>query len=121
LRAPVILDLPQSYLFGCFLVAARAVAQVDDEDRRQLVAAVARARDRIQTVTEQTEKTLMGGALKHQGVRIVRPSDSLRAEFLAAASSARDRKAAQLLPPALLSQTRALISTFRAERGAHAR
>jgi hypothetical protein len=72
-------------------------------------------------VTEQTEKTLMGGALKHQGVRIVRPSDSLRADFFAAASSARDRKAEQLLPPGLLRQAGELIAGFRAEHGPRAR
>jgi TRAP-type C4-dicarboxylate transport system substrate-binding protein len=115
LRAPIVTNLPSSYLFGCVVLSEHALANVSADDRKLILSAAAHLQAAIEDVTKRAEKALYSGALQHQGVRVIEPSDALRAEFFALANAARDKKGPELLTDPLLKRTRQLLSDYRAE------
>jgi TRAP-type C4-dicarboxylate transport system substrate-binding protein len=110
-----ILRLPVSYLFGCILISSSSLADVAPEDYKEILSAAARRYTSIEEATLRTEKALFGGALSHQGVSLVEPSEQFSAEFFAAAKTARESEGAKLVPPELLRQVQQLLADFRAE------
>jgi TRAP-type C4-dicarboxylate transport system substrate-binding protein len=117
LRAPYVLDLHSAYLFGCVLLTSHALARVSPEDRKEIVGAAARLVARFEEVTIRTEKALFGGALAHQGVQMMAPSEAFRAEFFGDAVEARKRIGHKLLSAALIERVVGLLADFRAEHG----
>jgi TRAP-type C4-dicarboxylate transport system substrate-binding protein len=117
LRAPVVLNLHSSYLFGCVVVSNQALLGVLPEDVKELTAATAVLRDRMEAVTLRTEKVLLGGALQHQGVKVIEPGEGLRDEFFAAANTARDRENAGLVSKELLTRVLRILADYRAAHG----
>jgi TRAP-type C4-dicarboxylate transport system substrate-binding protein len=113
--APYLLDLHESHVFGCVLVSAHLYDALRPEDRQQVSAAAARLGVAFDELAVNTEKFLFGGALQHQGVKIVPASESLRAEFFGAAVAARQRAGNQVVSPTLITRVMSLLSDYRAE------
>jgi TRAP-type C4-dicarboxylate transport system substrate-binding protein len=115
LQAPYVLNLEGAHLFGCGVLSARVAARLSVEDQRALQAASARLADALNEESLKTDHALLNGALQHQGVHVITPSESLRAEFFNAAVAARARIGATLAPQALIDRVLGLLSDYRAE------
>jgi TRAP-type C4-dicarboxylate transport system substrate-binding protein len=115
-RAPYLVDLRGEYLFGCVLVANRAFLGLSADDQLQLRGAAAELRERLDEVSQREERALLGGLFQHQGVRVIAVGERFRAEFRAAATSARARIGGELVAPALLDEVSAALARYRAQR-----
>jgi TRAP-type C4-dicarboxylate transport system substrate-binding protein len=120
-RAPFLLDLRSSMLFGCLLVSSSSFYGLAPEDQKALVAVTARLADRIGDVGLQQEAALLGGAFQHQGVKLVPASERLRAEFFAAAKAAQEREGPKVVPLGLIQQVKEMLADYRAEHLGQAR
>jgi TRAP-type C4-dicarboxylate transport system substrate-binding protein len=115
IKAPYLLDLNHDALSGCVLFTSRAFAGLSPEDQRVVTAATARVEESFTELTRRTDGALLHGGFQHQGVTVIEPTETFRAEFFAAAQMARKRAGASVVPQQLLDQVLELLSDYRAE------
>jgi TRAP-type C4-dicarboxylate transport system substrate-binding protein len=117
-RATYLMDTHSDYTYGCNLIASRSFFALSKEDQAHLRDATAQLADRVEEVTRQQVRALLGGGFQHQGVTFVPIDEKFRAEFFGAANAARDRIAPRLLPTELLAHVREMLADYRAEHAA---
>jgi TRAP-type C4-dicarboxylate transport system substrate-binding protein len=116
-QAKYITDLRVGYLEGCMLVANRAWDRLTHTQREAVRAAAAKCAHRFDDVGREQDQQLLGGLFERQGLRILTPSPTLRAQYFEAARAARERLGEQLLPRALLDEVMRFLADYRAEHG----
>jgi TRAP-type C4-dicarboxylate transport system substrate-binding protein len=119
-RAPYLLDLNWSILFGCTLLSSRFFYGLSPDDQKALVTVIAHGAERIADVGLQQETALLSGAFKHQGVKLVPASERFRAEFFAAAKSSQEHDGPKLVPRELIQQVKEILADYRAEHAGRA-
>jgi TRAP-type C4-dicarboxylate transport system substrate-binding protein len=114
-QARYIIDLKMGVLSGCFVIASRAFDQLTPERQEILRGALAKAFARVEDVSEQQERALVGGLFQKQGLQPVPVGDVLRAEFFDGARMARAHLDPKLVSPQLIAQVSQLLADYRAE------
>jgi TRAP-type C4-dicarboxylate transport system substrate-binding protein len=114
-RAPYLLDMHESHVYGCVVMASRIFDSLAPEERQSVRAATARLSVGFDDLARKTEDTLLSGALQHQGVKVVKTTPAFRAAFFASAIAARQRIGAKLVSQAIIDKVIALLSDYRAE------
>lgn len=113
-----VLSLPTGFAWGCLTIAGRAFDRLTLEQQQVVRAAGAKAAARIDELGRLDDDALLGGAFHKQGLTVIEPAPTLRAEFLTAAREVRDRLGDRLLPHTTLQQILALLADYRMEHGA---
>jgi TRAP-type C4-dicarboxylate transport system substrate-binding protein len=116
-RTRYLLDLKLGYLWACLIVSSRAYDRLPVEAREVIHSAAARLAERINAVGLQQDAALLGGLFQRQGLAELKVSDTLRAQFLTAARSAREQLGDRLIDKIVLERTAAEIDHYRAEHG----
>jgi TRAP-type C4-dicarboxylate transport system substrate-binding protein len=112
-----VVALPLSFSWGCLAITSRAFDRLPVEARDAVLAAAAKASLRIGEAGRRDDELLLGGVLAKSGVKVIQPTESMRAQFLAAARAAREKIAPTALSPERLRQVQTLLADFRAEHG----
>jgi TRAP-type C4-dicarboxylate transport system substrate-binding protein len=113
-------DLRLGFLRGCILVSTRVFDALDVGEQQALRASIAKLVAQLEDIGRRQDEALIGGLFERQGVRVVRASESFRAEFFEAARQARDKLGAKLVDPALLQKVMSMLADYRAEHAAGA-
>lgn len=108
-------QFPFAPLHACALMSATAYERLPTNLREVVAAASVKFGLRIAETTRVQDDELLGGLFAKQGVRTVPVSPLLRAQFLEAAHTARDRLGAQLVPQELLLQVQSFLADYRSE------
>jgi TRAP-type C4-dicarboxylate transport system substrate-binding protein len=114
-RASYLLDFHYNYLWGCLVVADRALAELSGEQRAVFRNVGARLQQRYQDLGRQMDEALLGGAFQKQGVHIERASASFRAEYFAASRTARERVASRFVKKEIIDRVLQMLTDYRAE------
>jgi TRAP-type C4-dicarboxylate transport system substrate-binding protein len=109
------IDLRNDYLFGCLVVADRAMSRLTLAEQAAVRDLGARVRERYDDLGRRIDDALIGGLFQKQGLTAVPVSESLRAEYFSAARAARERVADRFVPPELLQRVQSLLADYRAE------
>jgi TRAP-type transport system periplasmic protein len=114
IEAPYLVELRQNVLFACVLMSPRVYHSLTPEQQRQLQTTTAQLRERVNDVGRSMETGLLEGGFAHQGVKRMPVSESMRAEFFAAARAARERMT-QHWSPELVREVQEKLADYRAE------
>jgi TRAP-type C4-dicarboxylate transport system substrate-binding protein len=106
-------QLPFAPLHGCALMTATAWDRLTPDLRDVVETASVKFGLRIGETTREQDEELLGGLFARQGVRSVPVPPLLRAQFLDAAHSARDRLGAQLVSQELLLKVQSFLADYR--------
>jgi TRAP-type C4-dicarboxylate transport system substrate-binding protein len=112
-QARYVVDLPLDYISACLIVARRAFDPLPLPMRNALSTAAAKLRVRFEDLGRRQDQALLGGIFAHQGLRPLPASRALRAEYLAATASARERLGEKLVSRALLEKVNEAIREYR--------
>jgi TRAP-type C4-dicarboxylate transport system substrate-binding protein len=115
-QAKYIVDLRIGYLEGCLLMANRTWDRLTHVQREAITAAAVKTARRFDDLGREQDRQLLGGLFEKQGLKILTPSASVRAQYFEAAREARERLGEQLLPRPLLDQVMRILADYRAER-----
>jgi TRAP-type transport system periplasmic protein len=114
-QARYLLDLRTGYLQACLIIANRAVDRLPPEHRDAIRTAAAKLQARLEDIGREQDAALLGGLFAKQGLKVLVPSESFRAEFWDAARASRDRLGEKLVPKPLLDRVMGMLADFRAE------
>ncbi len=109
-------ELRTGFIMGCIVFADRALDALSLPDQTALRDATAKLRVRIDDVGRATDEALLNGLFEKQGLKRVPVTETLRAEFFAAARGARDKVDPALVPRELVQRVESWLADFRAER-----
>jgi TRAP-type C4-dicarboxylate transport system substrate-binding protein len=116
-RTRYLTSLRVGHLNGCFLIANRAFDKLAIEDQQVLRAAVAKLVARIEELSRREDDALVGSLFARQGLVLLTPSPSFRAEFFAAAARARAKLGEPVVARAAVERVLKALGDVRAERG----
>lgn len=111
-------DLRLGFLRGCVLVSTRVFDQLSVAEQQMVRASMAKLVAQLEDIGRRQDEALIGGLFERQGVRVVRATESFRAEFFEAARQAREKLGAKLVEPALLQKVMSMLADYRAEHAA---
>jgi TRAP-type transport system periplasmic protein len=117
-RAGYFTDLRSGYLTGCFFVDSRAFDALPVGAQSALRTLATKYGARFDDLGRRMDEALLGGLFEKQGVKVIHPSETFRAEYFEAARAARERRGDKLVPPGLLDRVLRMLADYRAE---HAR
>jgi TRAP-type C4-dicarboxylate transport system substrate-binding protein len=103
------INLPLAYVTGCLAMSSRLFDALDIADQQALLSAAAKAVIRIEDVARETDRQLMNGLFKRQGLLEVKPDERFRQQYRDAARQARHELARSEVPQALLDQVEGLL------------
>ncbi len=106
-------ELPFAPVHGCALMTATAYDRLPPELREVVETAAVKLGMRFAETTRLQDEELLGGLFEKQGVHTVPVSPLLRAQFLDAAHTARDRIGAQTVPSELLLEVQSFLADYR--------
>lgn len=109
------LPMPVGHLFGCLLVAGRAMDKVPLEHRQVLQSATAKLAARVGDAGRVQDAQLINELFPKQGVTTLPISDKLREEFEKAYAAALERAGDKAVPHEALQKAREELARFRAE------
>ena len=108
--------LETSFLPGCAVLSLSTFESLTVEQREIVKSAAAKFLARFTDLNSVTDHALLTGLLEKQGMKRVEVSESLRAEYLAAAREGRDRLAPSVVPKELIEKILGWLNEYRAER-----
>lgn len=114
-RARYLIDLRMGYLWGCLIVARRSFDKLPFEHQQTIRSATAKLVKRFEDIGRQQDDALLNGLFEKQGLKPLPVSDTLRAQFLAAAREAREKLGEKLVARPLLEKVLAILADYRAE------
>jgi TRAP-type C4-dicarboxylate transport system substrate-binding protein len=114
-RARYFTDLRTGYLTGCHVIKRRALDRLSVENQQVLRRLTLQLESRMEEIGARLDEALLGGLFRKQGLRPVPVSETFRADFFAAARSARE--SGKLASKELLARVTALLADYRAEHG----
>jgi TRAP-type C4-dicarboxylate transport system substrate-binding protein len=106
-------QVPFAPLQGCIVMTTAAYDRMPSDLRDIIEAASAKFAKRIAEATREQDEQLLGGLFAKQGVKSVPVSPLLRAQFLDAAHTARDKLGNQLVPTELLLKVQSFLADYR--------
>jgi TRAP-type C4-dicarboxylate transport system substrate-binding protein len=109
------LPMPVGHLFGCLLVAGRAMDKVPLEYRQVLQAATAKLAARVADAGKVQDAQLINELFPKQGVTSLPVTDKLRDEFMKAYAAALERAGDKAVSHEALLKAREEQTRFRAE------
>jgi TRAP-type C4-dicarboxylate transport system substrate-binding protein len=118
-QARYVSDLHLDYISACLLVAQRAFDPLPLELQQALRTAAAKLRIRFEDLGRRQDEALLRGLFAHQGLRPDPAGESLRAEYLAATRTTRERLGEHLVARKLLDRVLAVVDEYRASRPNH--
>jgi TRAP-type transport system periplasmic protein len=113
--ASYVTDLHSGYIYGCLVFGERQFQRLAPELQAALRAGAARMLVGIEELGRRQDDDLLGGLFAKQGLRSVPVSAAFRAEYFAAAKSAREHFADRLIPRALLERVLRMLADYRIE------
>jgi TRAP-type transport system periplasmic protein len=114
-RTHYLIDLRQGFLWGCLIVATKAFDRLPSDHQQTIRTAGVKLGLRMEIIGHQQDDQLLGGLFAKQGMKALPVSESLRAEFLSAARSSRDRLGDKLVATAILQKVLAILADYRSE------
>jgi TRAP-type transport system periplasmic protein len=119
-QAKYLVDLRNDYLFGCLVVADRAMTRLLPEQQAVMRDAAARLAERYDDLGRRIDDSLFGGLFQKQGLVLLPVSDDFRATFFAAARLARAKVQERFVSKDLLAKVQSILADYRAEHEARA-
>lgn len=113
--ASYVTDLHSGYIYGCLIFGERPFQRLSPDQQGALRAGAARMLVGIDELGRRQDEALLGGLFGKQGLRSVPVSAAFRAEYFAAAKSAREHFADRLIPRALLERVLRMLADYRIE------
>jgi TRAP-type C4-dicarboxylate transport system substrate-binding protein len=110
-----VLDMPASWTYGCLVISSKTFERLTLEQQQIVRAAGAKAAGRIDSVGEKQDQELLSSVLPRQGIKLVQPAESMRAQYLAVARAAREKLGEQLIDAPTLQSILAMLADYRAE------
>ena len=92
-QARYFIDLRNDYVFGCLVIADRALLPLPIAHQAAIREAAARLSERYADLGRRVDDALLGGLFQKQGLSGLPVSDSFRADFFDAARAARAKMA----------------------------
>ena len=117
-RARYVTDLRGSYIWSCLVMTERSLQRLPLPYQEALRIGANRARERFEEMGRRTDEALLGGLFAKQGATSVPVSESLRAEYNAAARQARNKVSDRFVPRELVDRVLQMLADYRIE---HAR
>ena len=117
-RARYVTDLRGSYIWSCLVMTERSLQRLPLPYQEALRVGANRARERFEEMGRRTDEALLGGLFAKQGATSVPVSESLRAEYNAAARQARNKVSDRFVPRELVDRVLQMLADYRIE---HAR
>ena len=117
-QARYVTDLRVGIINACWLIGHRAYDKLPAHDRDALRAAAAKLVLRMNETGQESDNRLLSTLFARQGLKVIPPSDTLRAEFFEAARAARTRLGDRLVPTPLLNRVLQLLADYHAEYSA---
>ncbi len=114
-RAHYLLKLRLALVWGCLVVANRAWDRLPVEHQQSVRSAAVKFALRMGEAGRQIDDALLGGLFEKQGLKTTPVSEALRAEFLSAARTVRDRLGERLIRADLLQRVLVILADYRAE------
>jgi TRAP-type C4-dicarboxylate transport system substrate-binding protein len=108
--------LDAAFLPGCAALSLNTFESLSIEQREIVRSAAAKFLNRFTDLNGVTDRALLGGLLEKQGLKRVEVSESLRAEFQAAAREGRAKLGAGVVPKELVDKVIGWLSEYRSER-----
>ena len=105
--------LDVAFLPVCVLVSKASFEELDTESKEQLRAASAKMLARINLVSEDADRALLGGLFERQGLHRVALSAEFKRAFLDEARRARRALGDRLVPTALLDRVDGILAELR--------
>jgi TRAP-type C4-dicarboxylate transport system substrate-binding protein len=106
-------DLPTAMLPACLIITNAALDQLGVAEQQAVRAAGAKLRARWNDATASLEGALLGGLFEKQGLKRIAATPQFRAQFYAAAKSARERLGEQLVPRELTTSVEKMLGEYR--------
>jgi TRAP-type C4-dicarboxylate transport system substrate-binding protein len=120
-RAHYVLDLKTGFLEGCLLISSRTFGKLTTEQQASLRETSTKLGLRWEAFGRDQDALLLGGVLSKQGVKVLRASESFRAQFFNEAGAVRERLVqTNVIPRALLDRVMQVLADYRAEHGSSA-
>jgi TRAP-type C4-dicarboxylate transport system substrate-binding protein len=117
-RAHYVLDLKTGFLEGCLLISSRTFGKLTAEQQASLRETSTKLGLRWESFGRDQDALLLGGVLSKQGVKVLRASESFRAQFFNEAGAVRERLVQQnVIPRPLLERVMQVLADYRAEHG----
>ena len=113
--ASYVTDLHSGYIYGCLIFGERQFQRLSAEQQGALRAGAARMLVGIDELGRRQDEALLGGLFGKQGLRNLPVSAAFRAEYFAAAKSAREHFVDKLIPRALLERVLRMLADYRIE------
>lgn len=110
-----LLPLAGDYLTGCVVVRTSALDRLSVADKQVIDRAAATLAVRFENLGRRTDAALLGGVFERHGLKTVRVSKKLRAEFFAAARRARAKLDEKLVSKQLMTEALRMLADYRAE------
>lgn len=114
-RARYVTDLRGSYIWGCAVVTERSMQRLPTALQQALRVSASRTRERFEEMGRRTDEALLGGLFARQGAASVPVSESLRAEYNAAARQARNKVSDRFVPRELVDRVLQMLADYRIE------
>lgn len=114
-QARYVIELRLSFLSGCLLLSDRAYDALPVSGQSALHAAAAKLEAQLEDLGREQDHALLDGLFVHQGLVQLPVSEAFRAEFVDAASRAREKLADGLIPNGVLLRVTSWLADFRAQ------
>src|SRR5262249_5875099 len=114
-RAGYFIDLRAGYLTGCFFTDSRVFDALPVAAQSALRTLAIKYGARFDDLGRRMDEALLGGLFEKQGVKVIHPSETFRAEYFEADRTARERRGQKLDPPGLLNRVLRMLADYRAE------
>jgi TRAP-type C4-dicarboxylate transport system substrate-binding protein len=108
------LAMPIGWTYGCLAISSRTFSRMPLAQQQIVRAAGAKAAGRIDDMGHKQDEEFLA-VLPRQGVQVVQPVESMRAQYLAVARAAREKLGERLLSAATLQSILAMLADYRAE------
>jgi TRAP-type C4-dicarboxylate transport system substrate-binding protein len=105
--------LNAAFLPVCLLVSSASYDALETSSKDALRASAAKMLVRVNEVSDETDRALLGGLFEKQGLKQVPLSPELRREFLAETRRARDALGDKLVPHTLLERVEHTLAELR--------
>jgi TRAP-type C4-dicarboxylate transport system substrate-binding protein len=110
-----LLPLRLAMLHACAIIANRAFDPLPEEYKAAIRHAAARGLGHLEQESRAQDDALLNGLFARQGLKTLKVSPHLRAQFFDEARGLRERMADRLVPRALLDRVLSLLADYRAE------
>jgi TRAP-type C4-dicarboxylate transport system substrate-binding protein len=114
-QAKYVTDLRASYIWACLLMSEQSWQRLPPRYQTLVREQQALLRVRLEDTGAQIDEQLLGGLFQKQGLQVLKAPERFRAEFFAAARSAREKLSGKFVSRELITSVLQLLADYRGE------